>query len=80
MMTAFKRLASDSEIETYLKSTLVLKTTVIRKNLNMPVEVIRDDISEVEEDEDDHENDLIYPEEVVSFHNRNNAILLTFIM
>ena len=78
MMTAIKRLASDSEIETYLKSTLVLQTTFIRKNTNMSVEIIRDDMSDVEED--DLENDLIYPEEIVSFNNKNNEILLTFIM
>ena len=77
-MTAIKRLASDSEIETYLKSTLVLQTTFIRKNTNMSVEIIRDDMSDVEED--DLENDLIYPEEIVSFNNKNNEILLTFIM
>ena len=53
MMTAIKRLASDSEIETYLKRTLVLQTTAIRKNLNMSVEIIRDDMSDVEEDGDD---------------------------
>ena len=79
MMTAIKRLASDSDIEKYLKSTLVLQTTCIRKNKNMSVEIIRDDMSDVEEDEDDLENDLIYPEEVVSFNNRNNEILLAYL-
>ena len=78
-MTAIKRLASDSDIEKYLKSTLVLQTTCIRKNKNMSVEIIRDDMSDVEEDEDDLENDLIYPEEVVSFNNRNNEILLAYL-
>ena len=80
IMQAIKKLNSDSDIEKYLKSTLILRTTSIRKNTNMSVEIILDDMSEVEEDGDDHENALIYPEEIVSFNNRNNAILLTFIM
>ena len=78
MMLSIKSLASDSDIETYLRGNLVLSTTLIRKKKNLPLQEIQEDVSEVEED--DHENDLIYPEEVVSFHNRNNAILLTFIM
>lgn len=77
-MLSIKSLASDSDIETYLRGNLVLSTTLIRKKKNLPLQEIQEDVSEVEED--DHENDLIYPEEVVSFHNRNNAILLTFIM
>ena len=79
MMTGIKKINSDSDIEKYLKSTLVLQTTCIRKNKNMSVEIIRDDMSDVEEDEDDLENDLIYPEEVVSFNNRNNEILLAYL-
>ena len=77
-MLSIKSLASDSDIETYLRGNLVLSTTLIRKKKNLPLQEIQEDVSEVEED--DHENDLIYPEEVVSFNNRNNEILLTFIM
>ena len=77
-MLSIKSLASDSDIETYLRGNLVLSTTLIRKKKNLPLEEIQEDVSDVEED--DLENGLIYPEEIVSFNNRNNEILLTFIM
>ena len=52
---------------------------MIRKKKNWPLEVIQEDVSDVEED--DLENGLIYPEEIVSTNNRNNnAILLTFLI
>ena len=78
-MLSIKSLASDSEIETYLRGNLVLSTTLIRKKKNLPLEEIQEDVSDVEED--DLENGLIYPEEIVSTNNRNNnAILLTSLM